>query len=272
MTPLAHRIVKELTLPLKDRTFNDAGGLLKKMSDIHCFDMSAVDEVVFDLATQFRNEPAKMAGRLAFLPAPKTWIEIADREKCNARTGVLLEEVDHPKLGRSAVLSHASEIEFDSSPGAMFMPLVGSDLLGKSFGWDPIIESNVRDDADLKRRHQVIQNFMYVLYAHLALINTPRIVGRVKHLPHKGLERALIAKHGSVGHWPLHAWHEIKLSITPPDAQPGEIEEGHLTGKKALHFVRQHLRIRLGKLEMVSSHWRGDAQLGIKRARYAVTH
>jgi hypothetical protein len=30
MTPLAHRIVKELTLPMKRRTFNGRGGLLKK--------------------------------------------------------------------------------------------------------------------------------------------------------------------------------------------------------------------------------------------------
>jgi hypothetical protein len=39
---------------------------------------------------------------------------------------------------------------------------------------------------------------------------------------------------------------------------------------RALHFVRAHLRLRLGRVELVRPHWRGDAQLGIKRPAYLV--
>lgn len=277
MTPLAHRIVKELTLPLKDRTFNDPVGLLKKMSDIHCFDTTAVDEVVWELAEEMRKDTRKI-GRLAFLPAPRTWIESSHPE-LPGRNGVLLEEFEHPKFGpcaRSFLASDAllhEDDEFSSGAGTAVIPLIGSDFVGKSFAIDETFRDNIDKFPEEKgMREDLVALSMSLLYASLALINTPRIVGRVTHLPHRGLQKALIAKRQLVGNWPLHAWHEIKLSITPPGAQPGEIEEGHLTGRRALHFVRQHLRIRLGRLELVSAHWRGDAQLGIKRARYAVTH
>ena len=62
---------------------------------------------------------------------------------------------------------------------------------------------------------------------------------------------------------------EIKLEITEPvDASHDPSMEAHYTGDRALHFCRAHLRIRLGKLEIVRSHWRGDASLGIKQSRY----
>jgi hypothetical protein len=44
--------------------------------------------------------------------------------------------------------------------------------------------------------------------------------------------------------------------------------EGHLTGEKCLHFVRTFLRVRMGQLEYVDAHWRGNPALGMKRSRY----
>jgi hypothetical protein len=74
-----------------------------------------------------------------------------------------------------------------------------------------------------------------------------------------------------VGTFPLRAWTEIVLEVTPP-SEAGALDPGeaHLTGRRALHFCRQHLRIRGGRLELVKAHWRGDAAIGIKQSRYRV--
>ena len=43
MTPLYHRLVKRLTLPEKSRErLDDSHGLLADLSDVHCFECSAV--------------------------------------------------------------------------------------------------------------------------------------------------------------------------------------------------------------------------------------
>ncbi|GLK86659.1 hypothetical protein GCM10017653_47290 [Ancylobacter defluvii] len=119
--------------------------------------------------------------------------------------------------------------------------------------------------SDAMRRHSTL------LTAFLAFINTPRIIGRRQHMPHRSLERKLVAQRAVVGKFPLHAWTEIKLHVTPPEDLSDELShEAHLTGERALHFCRAHLRIRLGKLEVVRGHWRGDAALGIRRSRYVL--
>jgi hypothetical protein len=76
-----------------------------------------------------------------------------------------------------------------------------------------------------------------------------------------------------VGTFPLRAWTEIKLEVCPPK-WAGDLPENetHFTGTRALHFCRAHARIRLGRLEFVRAHWRGDPALGIKRSRYRLTH
>lgn len=75
-----------------------------------------------------------------------------------------------------------------------------------------------------------------------------------------------------VGKFPLNAWTEIMLEMTPPPAPEGPSTcEVRLSGTKALHFCRAYLRLRLGRLELVSSHWRGDGALGIKQSRYVLT-
>lgn len=110
-----------------------------------------------------------------------------------------------------------------------------------------------------------------LVFGALAFINSPKIIGRRQHMPHKGLERELLKNQKVIGSFPLHAWTEIALDVTPPKEAAGQHEfEAHLTGRRALHFVRSHLRIREGRLQFVKSHWRGDAALGIRQSRYTV--
>jgi hypothetical protein len=105
--------------------------------------------------------------------------------------------------------------------------------------------------------------------AAVALINTPRVIGRQQHMPHAGLQRALARSKGMVGKFPLRAWTEIKLEVRPPVHAEG-FHEARLSGTRALHFCRAHLRVRRGQIEYVTHHWRGDASIGIKRSRYAM--
>jgi hypothetical protein len=107
------------------------------------------------------------------------------------------------------------------------------------------------------------------LYAVLALINSPRVIGQRQHMPHERIEREKLKALGLVGKFPLRAWTEILLSVAPPDDRTGEpSNEAHLTGEKCLHFCRTHLRVRLGQLEYVEGHYRGNPALGFKRSRY----
>lgn len=116
----------------------------------------------------------------------------------------------------------------------------------------------------------MIRGAASILIAALAMINTPRIIGRRQYMPHAGLQRRLAAAKGMVGKFPLHAWTEIKLEVRPPEEAGDAEHQTYLTGEKALHFCRAHLRVRLGKLEYVRSHWRGNPALGIKQSRYTL--
>ena len=95
MTPLAHMVSKEVTLPLRRRSYaagsDDSFDYLpRRMDDIHCFDVTDVYPLAVEMATNI----AKIAGGEAtlFLPAPKTWIEW--RMPGGDRYGLHLEE--HP--------------------------------------------------------------------------------------------------------------------------------------------------------------------------------
>ncbi|KTQ96970.1 hypothetical protein NS365_23330, partial [Aureimonas ureilytica] len=82
----------------------------------------------------------------------------------------------------------------------------------------------------------------------------------------------LVRRLGVQGRFPLNAWTELQLRVASPrDLSRDASVEAHLTGQRPLHFCRAHLRVRLGRLEVVRSHWRGDASLGIKQTRYRVS-
>lgn len=266
MTPLLHKMMRELTLPLKDRSFQDRAGVLGRLDDVHSFEVTAVYDLALELAEPMvKNALATRRFDLmetqSFLPAPKTWIERRD-ESGNREGFLLLREEGSPAAevyiavlledGRWGSLPETGKLTLDPpSPDvrqrlwSTVFPLSANETLGH-----PIA-------AEINT---------FVLYALLAMINTPRIVGRRQHMPHRGLERAL-SKSLGVGSFPLRAWTELLLSVSPTEVHDSS-HEAHLTGQKCLHFCRSHLRIRCGRLEIVKAHWRGDPALGIKRTRY----
>lgn len=246
MTPLAHKIAKELTIPRAERKFYDQCSLLSKLDDIHCFDVTEV----LSLVDEFANDHffTHFDEKIAFLPADKTWIEF---EKKGMRTGALLVKNGDGVDVFTAALDR-KDGAFMSFDEPLFISIPSFNIVSSDLGYASSIATTI--------------------YGALVLINTPRLIGRKQHMPHRGLERRLTCAKGLVGKFPLHAWTELKLSVSAMMKQAdGTEHEAHYTGEKCLHFCRAHLRVKNGRLEQVRSHWRGNPALGIKRTRYLVT-
>lgn len=272
MTPLAYRIAKQSWLPLKQREhFEDGAELLKgrMMDDIHCFDVSDVWELGNDLGYKwheaskdengyYKKSPA-IDTTFAFLPAPKTWIEWIGDKPSERQAFLLINDDDDdtpPEHRGFAVCFYVNGKE--AGLFSYEIPMVLKLRSAENFGiaWSQA--------SRIPKREQI--SFIYRLYAFLALINSPRVIGRRTHAPHK-----LLSKHFAVGKFPLHAWTEIKLEVAKPlEIRFGEPREAWLSGRKALHFCRAYVRIRCGRLEYVSSYWSGDPAIGLKRSRYTV--
>lgn len=76
MTPLAMKIARELTLPIKRRTFHNQDVLALFTGDMHCFDVSAITKPISDAMDESNVWPdvASLLDTL-FLPSPVTWLE-----------------------------------------------------------------------------------------------------------------------------------------------------------------------------------------------------
>ena len=249
MTPLAHALVKELTLPKKRRRIIDPVGLCTKMDDVHCFEVTALDIFLQEDPDKYIENASSLDASLRFLPAPKTWLEAEVGR--NEREGLLL-------IQNGDVVEVYAAINHQNRPiETVLLYHLNLSTLTATYAQTGEI---FPDPAGFRK----------IIILYLALINTPKIIGRRYHQPHAGLQKKLLQHHGGVGHFPLHAWTEIKLEVKPPELADDAPKELWLTGRRALHFCRAHLRIRLGKLEYVKAHWRGDPSIGIKRSRYKV--
>lgn len=250
MTPLAHRVVRQLMDPQSRSAFaaDDCAGLASRMDDIHCFEVSEVLPLACDLARRIGDGGG--ATEMMFLPSPRTWIEFRDD-------------------GNNLVAYHLS-----AAPGYMEVALVFT-YEGRVHTqplYPILIGANLEKWLDRHADQKTALLTLVQIASFLTIINSPRCIGRVQHMPHRGLERQLLKARAMVGKFPLRAWTEIKLSVSDIGKRADGTEyEAHYTGEKCLHFCRAHLRIRNGRLERVSSHWRGNPALGIKRSRYAVT-
>lgn len=252
MTPLFHAIALETTKPMQERRLRDPAGYARRLGDAHFFDVTHVAEMASALGNRF-VETHGPSERLAFLPAPLTALEVG-RAPNGVRVGLILE--DRGELAECRLVSSDGDAHA-IAPESFFIGL-------HAMACNEVVytKANVPIDGWLFSR------FGPFIYGALALINTPRTIGRKQHMPHAGLQRKLAAARGMVGKFPLRAWTEIVLEVRPPRIEGQKVYEARLTGEKCLHFCRAHLRIRNGSLEYVSAHWRGDPALGIKQTRY----
>lgn len=285
MTPFAQFIVGHLLRSAREREEEDENNLPERLLDAHCFAFSnEAMELIYDLAFKITFDGLGI-GDLAFLPAQKTWIEYINPphedwpgskegvfledsrkgfaeatfasmhdvcEKKNVR-GILIDDWQRP-TGRKSYWSCRLKEDIK-----LFHPLFNPNALATKFA-TCYSEDGVYEDWAL-------------IYAMLSVINTPHVIGRRQHMPHRGFERNLLKSRALSGSFPLRSWTEIVLECTPPqDMSDLEGFEAHLTGAKCLHFCRAHLRLKMGRVEFVKAHWRGDVSLGIKRSRYKIQH
>jgi hypothetical protein len=236
--------------------------------------------------------------RLAFLPAELTWIEFELPSLREYEDGTHTRE----EFINAAVL--LDEDDFKHVPyyyrtAFIFIGDKGSTHLAKRYrlGYEtpittryriwrlnemptlPLINSGLKPQRSYEHKNfdggvrrfdrpvASIEDFFH--YAILSLINTPRIIGQRQHMPHLRAERDQLKKLKLVGKFPLRAWTEILLTVAMPQTRYEEpSQEAHLTGERCLHYCRTHIRVRLGMLEYVEGHWRGNPALGMKRSRY----
>ena len=258
MTPLAQRIVREGLLPPRRRAFVDKCGLLERMVDIHCFELSS--EVV-DIAVQMASVDVDgfraMVEDVSFLPAARTWVEWAIEGK---RFGCLYEAA-----GRGARVYLAG----DQWSGGESLEINLADS-----GGDPELFRVPTVFLRAEEANEPVFAFLAQFHAYLALINANRVTSRVAHAPHRGLQRELLKRRGNSGKYPLHAWNTVTLKVPPilqdmSDEPPGQ---AGFTGSRVYHFVRAHNRWPGGRRVKVEHHWRGDPSMGVKRTRYALVH
>jgi len=287
MTPLAHRIAKEIVLPKADRNVYVAGsGLPNWVSEAHCFDVTEVLPLIKEIAARFRSDG--FDGRFAFLPAEKTWIEFkthygGENDYESSSVAWILEGLDGGEGMRVCCVSRSESKKYgqESFYFANKRQLQSEDEQAAEPYWVYLNQGSDFASEEEKRsailemaEHGFYSNLIdpFQVFAALALINTPRLIGRKQNMPHRGLEKALARAKGLVGKFPLRAWTELKLSVADIGRRAdGTVHEAHYTGEKCLHFCRAHLRVRNGRLERVTAHWRGNPALGIKQTRYAIT-
>lgn len=252
------QIMEELVLRKGIEVIPSIDALLKAVP----FDVSAIIEEGIRIIPKLQNEHFSgtiqiTRDDLAFLPAPVVWLEWA--EPYGGRVGALIENIGE----------NVAEVRWIQKAGKGRLQICGMNAFLLR-GSDLFHRGAILDCHELKGTEvaDVAAERTAWLMAMLAFINSPKIIGRQQHLPHAGLQRKLAAAKGVVGKWPLQAWHEIKLEVRPPKEAGDALHEAHLTGERAQHFVRAHLRIRLGQLEFVSSHHRGNPALGIKQTKY----
>jgi hypothetical protein len=276
MTPLFEKMVRRAAFPKREREslhwLTDASQHPIKdfVTDVHCFEYGAVAETAHEMA--LRGSLTKVTS-LGFLPAKKTWLE---------RT-VKLEKTteDGDQELMLAILFVDRGDGFADIWAFTHLPKLTNTCVGyfgkasidrRESGVDLLDASGSVIDADDNWFRKTKKGLLWAeAVMAMAMINSPKIIGRTQHVVNGTMQRKLNDKYG-VGKFPLHAWTTIKLEVgKPPEIDDGEPQESILTGRRALHFCRTHLRFRLGKLEYVREHWRGDAAIGIKRSRYEVT-
>lgn len=267
MTPLAHMLQADACLPVNRRKFRGPVSEIGLLSGWHFFECTAVYKEALRLAGEIKNIPAGAMSRTAFLPASKTWLEIAGPSAIGVKRFAILCQQDDDNLCASIQMIF---LDMDGSchlsgAATMQVMLAGNEGFNKGVYY---INPKAFHDGD---ESGATADLTCLIYALLAMVNTPRIVGRRQHQPHAGLQRAIARSRVAVGSFPLQAWTELKLEVhLPRDESKEDARQTILSGSRALHFVRRHIRIRRGQLEIVSPHWRGDPALGIKRTRYAV--
>lgn len=303
MTPLFSHLLKS---EISERGFVDTLSetpMLAHLGGAACFEYSEVRRLVWDMAEDFVAKAD--LGATTFLPAPLCWFEyegepIRREDWFNTRNwrGLLLRDDGNGRFSGWSVfrLRMTGGVIPDGVKDEISIEPAHFDVSGylsglKTFDIDAarnrLAASLVEHGRDVSQADAATAIELYDEYSDswsggvnptpsqlcvlLAFINTPDTIGRVSHPPHKGLIKSA-KRVGLTSVFPLHAWTQIKLSVTAAsDDEADDATPQSLVGARAFHFCRSHLRVQNGRLVHVRAHMRGDPSKGTKRSRYGVT-
>ena len=211
---------------------------------------------VMKLATDLliRDEDKlRKSGPHLFMPADRCWIEWPMGQ--DGDMGVLFDGYGTVRTGRAVFYGKKHR---EDAP--TFAPLdvdLDKGLIALSAVEDI-------DWMDAVRARGAIETITPLIFALLALVNSPKIV---KRDPAR-LDR-LNRKRLSAGRYTYHPHHVVRLNVDRKDVRVGASDGGD-GASRALHFVRAHLRLWNGQYILVQPHWRGDPQVGIVKPAYEV--
>lgn len=199
-----------------------------------------------------------------FLPAETTWIEwrggSAGHQR-SGRHGLLLVGTGE---GKAALSVGQGAYVFDS-----IIPGQPDDVLHEPIGFDLhdfiFRKITVPGEPTRPEDYEEVERLGRFLVCVLALINTPRVSQLIAHNIDEKLNRSRLKR----GKFPLLSWHDVTIR---PDVgwAPRPTHEEGTTGEKRRHHVRTFMRLKMGKVEIVKPHWRGNREKGYVIHRHVV--
>jgi hypothetical protein len=271
VTPLAHAIAADRTLPRRKRRFGDAFDELELLN-CQFFDFSQIVPLMVTVIEKFgaRTRSGDLSAwpcESLFLPAARCWFEFSGAsigtDKLPPMEGAALDVkyiallLDVNERGQICIVEHVRL-------------LASGDLLRERLPARFTPGGYLETSCPPSREEHAVALAAMVL-ACCVLINSPRVVATQQTPPHRGLQRTLTSM-GVLGDGVrLREWTTVLLDVGPPPLGAESAEDRpRFLGARALHFCRRYLRVRLGRLEVVSPHWRGDPTLGTVRKSYRV--
>jgi len=233
MTPLAARLFK-----MGDEQTQ------RELAASQFLECSALTSMALEMRRA--DPPGSGFGANARLPAPRTFIETAIRERriafaCQERAGdgrVTVNAIAEQN-GRIAVAWQAA-----------FQP--GSDQV--TFG-----EETLPSDE----KFASIYAGLLLVEKFLCLINQPGLIDqRIRDTDKRVLRLAAARGVGA----PEAKWHQCHIRPGVHGAAPAGASATHR--EHQLHYVRKHLKPSLGPDRWIEGHWRGNADLGIYLKSY----
>ena len=213
------------------------------------------------------KQPARLmvGARSLFCPAPVTWIET--EEAPSRRLGILL--TTFPETG----LQVGSAMMFTRHPirGDLVSADFDFDLRDPRRVWRESVkglweeEKEERSGVTAWEKHIALEHYAKLTVAILSLLSSPRIC-EVRKVDFEKVNRRRTKR----GKYPLLAYNEVTIRLF--NREPGHALATGTGSPRPLHFVRAYLRLlSTGTLVFVHPHWRGDAELGIRRPAYRLT-
>lgn len=216
-----------------------------------------VVNLAYDLAARDADKLKATAEHL-FMPAEDCWFEWPAGQ---GDMGVMFLSGKSVQSGHGAFYAWKHKGEED---GPTMIPVTFDLAAGNIAIGHEMLRLTGGVQGDVIVLAQQLEILKPVIFAFLALINSPKVV----HRDPARVDR-LNRKRQASGRYTFHPHHVVRLNVDKKSIRVGASDGGD-GASRALHFVRAHLRLWNGSYILVQPHWRGDPQVGIVKPGYEV--